>query len=70
MKVLEAAYLWAIIGVLFFRWAARHQAADREGLFLSEREILEWEDGERGGLDGSPVNAPRTVPPSELFPAE
>lgn len=55
MKVLEAAYLWAIIAVLFFRWAARHQAADREGLFLTERQILEWEQGEREGLDASHI---------------
>ena len=63
MKVIEAAYLWAIIGVLFFRWAARHHAADREGLYMTERQILEWEEGERGGLDGSPVDTPRTAPP-------
>lgn len=63
MKVIEAAYLWAIIAVLFFRWAARHHAADREGLYMTEREILEWEAGERGGLDGAPLETssfPRT----------
>jgi putative membrane protein len=64
MKVIEAAYLWGIIGVLFFRWAARHHNADREGLYLTERQILEWEAGERGGLDSSRVDAPRTAPPS------
>ena len=63
MKVIEAAYLWGIIGVLFFRWAARHHNADREGLYLTERQILEWEEGQHGGLDGSPVDVPRTVPP-------
>lgn len=51
MKVLEAAYLWAIIAVLFFRWAARHLEADRRGLVMSERELAEWEAGQRGGLD-------------------
>lgn len=61
MKVLEAAYLWAIIAVLFFRWAARHHAADREGLYLTEREILEWEAGERGGLDGAPLETTDSV---------
>ena len=61
MKVLEAAYLWAIIAVLFFRWAARHQAADREGLYLTEREILEWEEGERGGLDGTVPESARAA---------
>ena len=63
MKVLEAIYLWGIIAIMFFRWAARHQEADRHGLVLSEREILEWEDGERGGLDGSMVTGPRTSSP-------
>ena len=64
MKVLETIYLWAIIASMFFRWAARHQEAERQGLSLTEREILEWEEGEHGGLDGSPVDAPRTAPPS------
>lgn len=63
MKVLEAMYLWAIIATMFFRWAARHQEAERQGLSLSEREILEWEEGEHGGLDGSPVDPPRTAAP-------
>lgn len=63
MKLLEAVYLWAIIAVMFFRWAARHQEADRQGLYLSEREILEWEEGERGGLGGSPVADPSAAAP-------
>ena len=63
MKVLETVYLWAIIASMFFRWAARHQEAERQGLSLTEREILEWEEGEHGGLDGSPVDAPRTAAP-------
>ena len=63
MKVIEAAYLWGIIGVLFFRWAARHHNADREGLYLTERQILEWEDGERGGFDRPAADVPATAPP-------
>lgn len=55
MKVVEAAYLWIIIASLFFRWAARHHNADIEGLYMTEREILEWEEGERGGLDSQPT---------------
>ena len=53
MKVLETVYLWAIIGVMFFKWAARHQEAERQGLVMTERQIAEWEAGERGGLSGS-----------------
>jgi putative membrane protein len=64
MKVIEAAYLWGIIGVLFFRWAARHHNADREGLYLTERQILEWEEGERGGLDSLPSGTPRKTSPT------
>jgi len=61
MKVIEAAYLWAIIAVLFFRWALRHHNADREGLYLTEREILEWEDGERGGFDRPAADTTQTA---------
>ena len=59
MKVLETIYLWAIIATMFFRWAARHQEAERQGLVLSEREIAAWEAGERGGLEGAPGIDPR-----------
>lgn len=55
MKVFEAAYLWTLIAIMFFRWAARHLAADRDGRFMTEREILEYEEGNRAGLDKSPV---------------
>jgi len=67
MKVLETVYLWAIIATMFFRWAARHQEAERQGLDLTEREILEWEQGEHGGLDGATVDGPRTEPPKTLL---
>ena len=63
MKLVEVAYLWAIIIVLFFRWASRHQEADRHGLDLTERQILEWEIGDRGSLSGSPVAEPTTERP-------
>jgi putative membrane protein len=63
MKLVEVAYLWAIIIMLFFRWAARHQEADRHGLDLTERQILEWEGGDWGGLSGSPAADPTTDRP-------
>jgi putative membrane protein len=44
MKLGAGLYLWGLIVVLFFRWAARNQAADRAGRTLTEREILTWDD--------------------------
>jgi len=63
MKLVEVAYLWAIIIMLFFRWASRHQEADRHGLNLTERQILEWEGGDQGALSASPVSEPTTDRP-------
>lgn len=68
MKLLEAVFLWIIIAVMFFKWAARHLEADRRGLVMSEREILEWEEGERGGLTASPV-APATPAAEPISPS-
>ena len=44
MKLVAGMYLWGLIVVLFFRWAARNQAADKAGRTLTEREILTWDD--------------------------
>jgi putative membrane protein len=44
MKLVAGFYLWVLIVVLFFRWAARNQAADRAGRTLSERQILTWDE--------------------------
>ena len=63
MKVAEVAYLWVLITVMFFKWAARHQEAERQGLFLTESQIRDWEDGDKGGLSGSPVADASAVPP-------
>jgi hypothetical protein len=30
--------------VLFFRWAARHAAADRAGILVTERQVLTWDE--------------------------
>jgi hypothetical protein len=49
--------------ILFFRWASRHQEADRHGLNLTERQILEWEGGDHGALSASPVSEPTTDRP-------
>jgi putative membrane protein len=44
MKLVAGMYLWTLIVVLFFRWAARNQAAEKAGRTLTEREILTWDD--------------------------
>jgi putative membrane protein len=44
MKLVAGFYLWGIIIGLFFKWAARNQAAERAGRTLTEREILTWDE--------------------------
>lgn len=63
MKVFEAAFLWVLICIMFFKWAARHMTADRQGLVMSERDILAFEGGDNAALDGNPVHDP--VEPAE-----
>lgn len=55
MKLLEAMYLWGIIGVMFFKWASRHLAADRQGVVMTEQEIAQWEGASGVHLSDSPV---------------
>ncbi len=44
MKLAGGTWLWVLITLTFFRWAARHEEADRHGLVPSEREVLTWDD--------------------------
>ncbi len=46
MKLVGGFYLWAIIFSLFFRWSARHEAADEAGVTPRERDVLLWDDVE------------------------
>jgi putative membrane protein len=46
MKLGAGLYLWALITILFFRWAARSMAADKAGRTVTEREILTWSEVE------------------------
>jgi putative membrane protein len=46
MKLGAGMYLWTIIVVLFFKWASRHQAAERAGVLVTEREVLTWDEVE------------------------
>lgn len=47
MKIAGTFYLWGIITTIFFRWAMRHEAAERAGVLVSEREVLTWDDARR-----------------------
>ncbi len=44
MKLVGGGYLWTLITILFFRWASRHEQAERAGVTVSEREVLTWAD--------------------------
>lgn len=44
MKLVAGFYLWGLIIVLFFKWAARNEKANKAGRTLTEREILTWDD--------------------------
>lgn len=44
MKLGGGAYLWTLITILFFRWAARHYEGEKAGVPLSERDVLTWDD--------------------------
>lgn len=47
MKVGGTLYLWGIIATIFFRWAMRHEEAERAGVLVSEREVLTWDEAKR-----------------------
>ena len=46
MKLGGGFFLWTVIFVLFFKWSARHQEAERRGVLVSERDVLTWDQVE------------------------
>lgn len=46
MKLFGGLYLWTIITTMFFRWAGRHEEAEREGRLVDEREVMTWDQVE------------------------
>ncbi len=44
MKLAVGGYIWLLIVILFFRWASRHEEADRRGRVVTEREVLTWDE--------------------------
>ena len=53
MKIGAGTYLWTLITIIFFRWAQRHDEAERHGVEVSEREVLTW-DSVQAEFDRSP----------------
>ncbi|HEX4818837.1 MAG TPA: cytochrome c oxidase assembly protein [Acidimicrobiales bacterium] len=43
MKLGGGIFLWAVIFVLFFKWAARHEEAERQGVLVTEHDVLTWD---------------------------
>jgi putative membrane protein len=44
MKLGGGFFLWFVIFVIFFKWSARHQEAERVGVLVSERDVLTWDE--------------------------
>src|SRR5438105_1644424 len=44
MKLGGGFLLWGVIFVLFFKWSARNQEAERRGVLVTEREVLTWDE--------------------------
>lgn len=44
MKLGAGMYLWAVIAVLFGRWAKRNMEAERGGVKVTERDLLTWDE--------------------------
>ena len=43
MKLVGGFFLWGIIFGIFFRWSKVHMEAERQGVRVSEREVLTWD---------------------------
>ena len=43
MKLGGGIFLWIVIFVLFFKWSARHEEAERRGVLVSEHDVLTWD---------------------------
>jgi putative membrane protein len=63
MKLGGGFFLWSIIFVIFFKWSARHQEAERLGVLVSERDVLTW-DEVQAELDALERHGPAPAEPS------
>lgn len=68
MKLAETMYLWGLIGVMFFKWAARHQEAERLGLVVSERDVLFWDGDADADHDAGRLTPTGTAEPPPTVP--
>jgi len=51
MKLGGGIFLWVVIFVLFFKWSAQHQEAERQGVrVVTEQDVLTW-DAVKAELD-------------------
>jgi putative membrane protein len=57
MKLGGGMYLWTLIVMLFFKWASRHEAAERAGHLVTEHDVLTW-DQVRDELERVPPAPP------------
>lgn len=62
MKLGGGFYLWMIIAFLFFSWATRNHRADQQNRYVSERELLTWEQVEREFERSDPPRPPDHQP--------
>ncbi|MEY2589095.1 MAG: hypothetical protein QOJ67_1079, partial [Acidimicrobiaceae bacterium] len=44
MKLVGGFLLWGIIFGIFFRWSKVHMEAERQGVLVSERDVLTWDE--------------------------
>ncbi len=63
MKLGGGFFLWTVIFVIFFKWSARHQEAERVGVLVSEREVLTWAEVQ-AELDALDDRGPAPAEPS------
>ena len=56
MKLGGGIFLWAVIFVLFFKWASRHEEAERRGVQVKSDDVLTW-DAVKAELDSLERNS-------------
>jgi putative membrane protein len=61
MKLLGGGYLWILDATIFFKWAGRHEEAQRLGIDPTEVEVLTW-DTVRRELESTPAPVEPPVP--------
>jgi len=63
MKLGAGFYLWGLILLLFFKWSARNERAERAGVLVTERDLLTW-DAVKAELDELERHGPAPSEPT------